>query len=204
MTCALGASIIFLWLSLTGPPPPLAHHTYLPEVEAKPRFLLGNVSYRHFDDEAELLWRDLVPSNNGAVLATNITTGFHFWAIPAMFHQLRCLREIRHEFIALSRSGAEARRFMSDRGPGSSYANVSYCFDYVRQVRLKCTPSEKKMTNLLISVSRAFFVTLIPLCIPSRSSRRSRKSLTEMRYGTCVRMIQSYTSGHRRLECPTG
>ncbi|KAF3018841.1 hypothetical protein E8E14_006202 [Neopestalotiopsis sp. 37M] len=133
MTCALGASIIFLWLSLTGPPPPLAHHTYLPEVEAKPRFLLGNVSYRHFDDEAELLWRDLVPSNDGAVLATNITTGFHFWAIPAMFHQLRCLREIRHEFIALSRSGAEARRFMSDRGPGSSYANVSYCFDYVRQ-----------------------------------------------------------------------
>jgi hypothetical protein len=140
MTCALGASIIFLWLSLTGPPPPLTHHTYLPEVEAKPRFLLGNVSYRHFDDEAELLWRDLVPTNNGAVLATNITTGFHFWAIPAMFHQLRCLREIRHEFIALSRSGAEARRFMSDRGPGSSYANVSYCFDYVRQVRLKRTP----------------------------------------------------------------
>lgn len=136
MTCALGAGIIFLWLSLTGPPPPLAHHTYLPEVDAKPRFLLGNVSYRHFDDEAELLWHDLVPPNNGAVLATNITTGFHFWAIPAMFHQLRCLREIRHEFIALSRSGAEARRFMSDRGPGSTYANVSYCFDYVRQVRL--------------------------------------------------------------------
>ncbi|KAI0170916.1 hypothetical protein BJ166DRAFT_622507 [Pestalotiopsis sp. NC0098] len=133
MTCALGAGIIFLWLSLTGPPPPLAHHTYLPEVDAKPRFLLGNVSYRHFDDEAELLWHDLVPPNNGAVLATNITTGFHFWAIPAMFHQLRCLREIRHEFIALSRSGAEARRFMSDRGPGSTYANVSYCFDYVRQ-----------------------------------------------------------------------
>ncbi|KAI1820841.1 hypothetical protein F4861DRAFT_37605 [Xylaria intraflava] len=130
---AAGASILFLWLSYTGPPPPLARHTYLPELQLTPTFLLGNMSWRKFSDEAEVLWDGILPANNGAVLATNITTGFHVWAVPTMFHQLQCLRTIRREFIALTRSGAEARRFMSTRGPASSYDNVTYCFDYVRQ-----------------------------------------------------------------------
>ena len=131
---AFAASICFLWLSYTGPPPPLARHVYLPQLDAKPVYQLGNPLYRSFEEEADELWEALLPSNKGAVLATNITSGFHVWAIPAMFHQLRCLRDIRTEFIALAKSGAEARRFMSRKGPGSRYDNITYCFDYVRQV----------------------------------------------------------------------
>ena len=133
--CAVGASICFLWLSYVGPPPPLVtQNVYLPEQGLSPVFLLGNASYRPFDDAADQLWGALLPANKGAVLATNITSGFHLWAIPAMFHQLRCLRDIRNQFIALSGSWAEAQRFMGQRGPGSAYDNVAYCFDYVRQV----------------------------------------------------------------------
>ncbi|KAH7321828.1 hypothetical protein BKA65DRAFT_540973 [Rhexocercosporidium sp. MPI-PUGE-AT-0058] len=128
------ASIAFLWLSYIGPPPPVVHQNiYLPYLESKPTFLLGNLSYRAFDKSAEQLWDDLVPANNGAVIATNITSGFHLWAIPAMFHQLRCLRDIRTYFIATSLSWNEAQKFMSERGPGSPYDNVAYCFNYVRQ-----------------------------------------------------------------------
>ncbi|RFU79490.1 hypothetical protein TARUN_2697, partial [Trichoderma arundinaceum] len=134
ITLAVAASICFMWLSYTGPPPPVARHVYLPRQEYTPQFLLGNASYRPFEDEnARRLWDTILPPNHGAVLATNITSGFHVWAIPAMFHQLRCLREIRNQFIALSKPGDEARRFMSQKGPGSAYQNISYCFDYVRQ-----------------------------------------------------------------------
>ena len=132
--CALAASLCFLWLSYTGPPPPLARDVYLPQLDSSPVFQLGNASYRPFDEVADRLWEALLPANKGAVLATNITSGFHLWATPAMFHQLRCLWDIRTQFVALSRSWAEARRFMSRRGPGSAYENVAYCFDYVRQV----------------------------------------------------------------------
>jgi ABC-type phosphate/phosphonate transport system permease subunit len=136
MLCATGASVVFLWLSYTGPPPPIVHQPDLPEFAPAPTFLLGNISFRRFDDHADALWDTLLPANKGAVLATNIASGFHLWARPAMFHQLQCLRTIRKEFVALMRSGAEARRFMSSRGPGSSYDNATYCFDYVRQVRI--------------------------------------------------------------------
>ncbi|CAJ2508451.1 Uu.00g134770.m01.CDS01 [Anthostomella pinea] len=132
-TFAVAASIVLLWLSYTGPPPPIAKHVYLPDLQTRPTFLLGNLSYRHFDAEADALWGELVPSNGGAVLGTNITNGFHVWAVPAMFHQLKCLRDIRTEFIAIGRSGREARRFMSERGQGSDYEKVAYCFDYIRQ-----------------------------------------------------------------------
>jgi hypothetical protein len=133
---AFAASICFVWLSYTGPPPPLAEHAdvYLPRLESSPTFLLGNAAYRPFDDATDRLWDALIPANKGAVLATNITSGFHVWATPAMFHQLKCLRDIRKYFIALDRSWEEAQRFMSQRGPGSAYENVAYCFDYVRQV----------------------------------------------------------------------
>ncbi|PVH72012.1 hypothetical protein DL98DRAFT_612111 [Cadophora sp. DSE1049] len=132
---ALLASVAFLWLSYIGPPPPVVHQNiYLPHLESQPTFLLGNLSYRAFDKPAEQLWDDLVPANNGAVIATNITSGFHLWAIPAMFHQLRCLRDIRTYFIVTSLSWTKAQRFMSERGPGSSYDNVAYCFNYIRQV----------------------------------------------------------------------
>jgi hypothetical protein len=131
---ALALSIGFLWLSYTGPPPPIAHHVYLPRQDYSPVFLFGNASYRSFSKAADKLWEELIPANNGAVLATNITSGFHLWATPAMFHQLQCLGEIRTHFIALSKSWDEAKRFMSWKGPGSPYQKVAYCFDYVRQV----------------------------------------------------------------------
>ncbi|KAK5996701.1 hypothetical protein PT974_02041 [Cladobotryum mycophilum] len=117
VSCAVAASLCFLWLAYTGPPPPLARHVYLPELEQRPMFLLRNASYRPFEEEsAAKLWNEILPANGGAVLATNITSGFHLWAVPAMFHQLRCLREIRTKFIELSLPGADSRRFMSYRG----------------------------------------------------------------------------------------
>ena len=139
IVCALAASICFLWLSYTGPPPPLAQQSILPQLPPSPVFLLGNTSYRSFTDEkTQRLWDVILPANNGAVLATNVSSGFHLWARPAMFHQLQCLREIRTHFIALSRSWPAAQQFMNLRSHGSAYANVSYCFDYVRQV---CNPN---------------------------------------------------------------
>ncbi|KAE9373176.1 hypothetical protein N431DRAFT_465473 [Stipitochalara longipes BDJ] len=132
--CVIVASICFLWLSYMGPPPPVVYpNVYLPQQDSKPTFLLGNLSYRAFDDTADQLWEALIPANNGAVIATNITSGFHLWAIPAMFHQLRCLRDIRTHFIATGLSWTEAQRFMSQRGSGSAYDNVAYCFNYIRQ-----------------------------------------------------------------------
>lgn len=131
---ALAASICFIWLSWTGPPPPIARGVYLPQREPFPTFMLGNNSFYPFDEVADGFWDTVVPVNKGAVLATNLTSGFHVWATPAMFHQLRCLRDIRTHFILLAKSWDEAKRFMSYRGPGSAYENVAYCFDYVRQV----------------------------------------------------------------------
>ncbi|KAI1323997.1 hypothetical protein F5Y16DRAFT_402845 [Xylariaceae sp. FL0255] len=130
---ATSASVLLLWLSYTGPPPPIARQPDLPEFPLKPTFLLGDITYRKFNDHAEALWDALIPAHNGAVLGTHIASGFHVWAIPAMFHQLQCLRDIRKELVALNQSAAEARRFMSYRGPDSSYDHITYCFNYLRQ-----------------------------------------------------------------------
>ena len=135
IACAFAATLAFLWLSWVGPPLPVAQQTYLPRIESRPLFLLGNVAYRSFNNaSADKLWDDLIPENGGAVLGTNISTGFHVWAVPAMFHQLKCLRTIRSHFVGMLRSAAAAEELMSSKGPGSVYDEVTYCFDYMRQV----------------------------------------------------------------------
>ncbi|KAJ4388523.1 hypothetical protein N0V93_005981 [Gnomoniopsis smithogilvyi] len=130
----LGASTtLLLLLSILGPPPPKILDTYQPLVPTRPRFILGNFSYAAFDTEADRLWSALVPETGGTVLATNLTSGFHFWANLAMFHQLSCLRDIRDQLRRMTNSTEEARQFMADQGSDSRYEQLGYCFDYILQ-----------------------------------------------------------------------
>lgn len=138
LPCVVITAAIFAVLSFLGPPLPVTRDTNIPEQALTWQIQLNNDSYGGWNDESDQLWDTIVP-NNGVVLATNLTSGFHFWANVAMFHQLKCLRDIRSRLIALAGSWDEVEAFTAWRGPGSEYERIGSCFDYVRQV-CRCLP----------------------------------------------------------------
>lgn len=161
--CTLvSVSIVFAWLSFQGPPRPTTHESNLPAQTFISVMELGNSTFAAWTDEANRLWDSeaVLPSNGGAVLATNLSSGFHFWAKPAMFHHLMCLREVRRQFVKMSASWDAD--FLSGRArSGSEYENLGYCFDYLRQVRViiqYCC-----FTQVLTIIHRDCFAMLIPL-----------------------------------------
>lgn len=128
------STALLLLLTVLGPPPPIATETYRPRPSTSPKFILGNASYAAFDEAANRLWDAVVPDTGGSVLATNMTTGLHFWARLAMFHQLSCLRDVRAQFARMTQSGDESIRFRENKGAGSLYDELGQCFDYLLQV----------------------------------------------------------------------
>lgn len=124
---------LLTYLTVSGPPSPLAEDVFLPELPIRPTFHLDNQSYIPFDEEADRFWEDLTPPNHGAVLATNLTSGFHYWARLSMFHHLSCLRDIRKAFILISPDWAAAEDFVRDQTEVSHYSHIGRCFDYIRQ-----------------------------------------------------------------------
>ena len=128
--------VVFAWLSFVRPGPPTSLESNLPPQAVWSVMEMGTPRYGLWSTEASDLWESgsLVPANGGAVLATNLSSGFHFWARPAMFHHLRCLRDIRRQFISMSRSWDD--QFSRDRGSGSEYDRLGRCFDYLRQVSI--------------------------------------------------------------------
>lgn len=134
LLCILTALVILL--TVLGPPPPITTDTYRPRPSSTPKFILGNASYAAFDKAADHLWDALVPDNGGAVLATNMTSGLHFWAKLAMFHQLSCLRDVRSQLVRMTQSGDESTRFVEDKSLGSPYNQLGKCFDYLLHVYL--------------------------------------------------------------------
>lgn len=130
---ALVSSAVLIWFSVQGPPAPMARDSNLPHQEILEVMELGNRAYGSWRNASNPFWDRIVPGNGGAVLATNLSNGFHFWARPAMFHHLACLRDIRHQFMKMA-DGWDAGHFASDRGPDSTYDRLGHCFDYIRQV----------------------------------------------------------------------
>lgn len=128
------STAIVLLLTVLGPSPPFTTDTYRPQPASTPKFILGNASYAEFDEAANRLWDAVVPDTGGTVLATNMTTGLHFWARLAMFHQLKCLRDVRSQFVRMTQSGDEPTRFAEDKSLGSLYNELGRCFDYLLQV----------------------------------------------------------------------
>lgn len=126
--------IVFAWLSFVGPSPPMTLESNLPPQTIRSVMEMGNPQYGAWSGEARELWESgsMIPINGGAVLATNLSNGFHFWAKPAMFHHLSCLRDIRRQFVSMS--GSWDAQFSQHRWPGSEYARLGHCFDYIRQV----------------------------------------------------------------------
>lgn len=134
LACVVAAAAIFGVLAYLGPPPPVTYEKNVPEQAETWRIQMNNDSFAGWDAQADQLWDALVP-NGGIVLATNLTSGLHFWAQAAMFHQLKCLRDIRAQVSAMARSWDAAEALVDRRGPGSDYESMGFCFDYVRQVR---------------------------------------------------------------------
>jgi hypothetical protein len=130
---AITGSIAFIGLPFFGPSPPIARGTNLPEQAIFDEMHMDNASYASWNDEADELWNSMLPENGGSVLATNLTSGYHFWGRVAMFHQLQCLRDIRKHLAAMSESWDASRALMSNRGWGSDYEQLGLCFDYLRQ-----------------------------------------------------------------------
>lgn len=128
------STALVLLLTVLGPSPPFTTDTYRPRPSSTPRFILGNASYAAFDEAADRLWDAVVPETGGTVLATNMTNGLHFWAGLAMFHQLRCLRDVRSQLVRMTQSGDESTRFVEDKSLGSLYDENGRCFDYLLQV----------------------------------------------------------------------
>lgn len=135
----LAASIALLWLLFTGPPLPVASDKFMPVLHSSPKFILFDPSYTSLANVSDAQWESLVPESGGAVLATNLTSGFHFWANLAVFHQLQCLKDIRSQFVAVAKSWDNAEAFMKHRGPGSDYDLLGHCFDYLYQVFVRPT-----------------------------------------------------------------
>jgi hypothetical protein len=127
------ASVVFVGLSLWGGPPPITREINLPHQAIYDEMHMDNRSYTSWNEESDRLWDALLPENGGSVLATNLTSGYHFWGRIAMFHQLQCLRDIRKQLAAMSESWDASRTLMSHNGWGSEYERFGYCFDYVRQ-----------------------------------------------------------------------
>ena len=133
-TVAVLASVVLLWFSLMEEPaPPIARGTNLPEQRVYDEMHMDNASYAAWTEKADELWEALLPENDGNVLATNLTSGYHFWGRVSMFHQLQCLRDIRKQLEAMSRSWDASKHFMRNRGYGSDYEQMGLCFDYLRQ-----------------------------------------------------------------------
>ncbi|KAH7548628.1 hypothetical protein BM1_11000 [Bipolaris maydis] len=128
-----GAVLIFL--TVLGPSPPLSHDVFYKPAPPKPKFILGDNAYASFDDAADILWGGILPRTGGSVLATNLTDGFHFWGQVSMFHQIRCLVDIRSQFLRMLRSAKESQSFVANKSSGSRYEQLGYCFDYILQVR---------------------------------------------------------------------
>lgn len=128
------SAVLLIFLAVVGPPPPPSRDVFYEPAPLKPRFILGDKAYINFDDTADSLWDSIIPKTGGSVLATNLTDGFHFWGQVSMFHQLRCLVDIRSQFLRMSRSSEESRSFVADKSSGSRYDQLGYCFDYVLQV----------------------------------------------------------------------
>ncbi|KAK2052710.1 hypothetical protein LY76DRAFT_609673 [Colletotrichum caudatum] len=129
---------ILIVLVVVGPSPPVSLDVFLQPAPTAPRFILGDVHHARFDDAGDALWNDpgaLLPSSGGSALATNMTTGFHYWGDISMFHHLRCLRDIRTQMVRLARGDpTAAAEFVSQAGrSGSSYEALGYCFDYILQ-----------------------------------------------------------------------
>jgi hypothetical protein len=132
--CAtITASVVLIWLSIIGPPPPLVQDSSLPPQPTLPVMVMGSREYGFWTKQGKELWDAIIPSNGGAVVATNLTSGFHFWAMPAMFHQLACLRDIRKQFSHMSKAWDGS--FVLNQGQNSEYERLSNCFDLIRQVR---------------------------------------------------------------------
>ena len=130
---AITASIILNILPFLGSPPPRVQGTNLPTQHVFDEMHMDNQSYTVWNDDATQLWDALLPSNGGSVLATNLTSGYHFWGRIAMFHQLQCLKDIRKQFIAMTTDWEASKHLMSNRGYGSDYEEFGLCFDYLRQ-----------------------------------------------------------------------
>ncbi|KAK2049011.1 hypothetical protein LZ31DRAFT_591063 [Colletotrichum somersetense] len=142
--CTLGiglvssATALITLLAVIGPPPPISLDAFYEPAPPVPRFILGDAAYAQFDGAADALWNNpgaLLPASGGAALATNMTTGFHYWGHISMFHHLRCLRDIRNQMVRLARDDpTTAAKFVSvGERPGSSYEALGYCFDYILQ-----------------------------------------------------------------------
>lgn len=129
---AITSSVVFVWLSITGPPPPTADDINLPHQSEIPSMIMGSKTYGFWTKEAQNAWDNMLPSNGGVVVATNLTTGFHYWAMPAMFHQLKCLRDIRKRFASMASTWDE--EFGQVHGHNGEYERLSSCFDLIRQV----------------------------------------------------------------------
>lgn len=131
---AVVASVVLIGLPFAGrAPPPVVLGTNLPEQVVFDEMHMDNASYTSWSEEADHLWDALLPDNGGSVLATNLTSGYHFWGRVSMFHQLQCLRDIRKQLKAMSISWDASRALMSNRGWGSDYEQFGLCFDYLRQ-----------------------------------------------------------------------
>ncbi|KAK1565917.1 uncharacterized protein LY79DRAFT_585144 [Colletotrichum navitas] len=132
------ATALLIILVIVGPSPPISLDVFFEPAPKMPRFILGDAAYAHFDDAADALWNDpgaLLPASGGSALATNMTTGFHYWGHISMFHHLRCLRDIRTQMVRLARGGptTSVKYAPEDGRPGSSYEALGYCFDYLLQ-----------------------------------------------------------------------
>ncbi|KAL1877499.1 hypothetical protein Daus18300_002486 [Diaporthe australafricana] len=131
---AVVASVVLIGLPFAGrAPPPVVHGTNLPEQAIFDEMHMDNASYASWNEKADRLWDALLPENGGSVLATNLTSGYHFWGRVSMFHQLQCLRDIRKQLKAMSGSWDASRALMGNRGWGSDYEQLGLCFDYLRQ-----------------------------------------------------------------------
>lgn len=130
------ASVVLIGLPFAGrafESPPIVRGTNLPEQAVFDEMHMDNASYASWSDKADRLWDALLPENGGSVLATNLTSGYHFWGRVSMFHQLQCLRDIRKQLKAMSGSWEASRALMGNRGWGSDYEQLGLCFDYLRQ-----------------------------------------------------------------------
>ncbi|PYI28110.1 hypothetical protein BP00DRAFT_273048 [Aspergillus indologenus CBS 114.80] len=127
--------IALFYLSIRGPPPPVAEDVFLPQQSLVAKFHLDNSTFADLSHEGDAAWEALLPANKGVVLASNLTSGLHFWATVAMFHQLECLVMIRKTMQNLGSSSPEPgdRSFHASTEADSVLDAVGYCFDYLRQ-----------------------------------------------------------------------
>lgn len=136
MTCVATLLIVLI---VQGPRPPIDAAVFQPPLRSIPVLHLDDASYTDLTGIGDVIWSSLVPRNRGYVLATNLTSGLHFWSDVALFHQLRCLILIRKSLMDLAKVDAAKDHLFASGAVDA----VGSCFDYLRQVSRTSTSAQQ-------------------------------------------------------------